>query len=747
LLRRIQDYVISAASDGGPTAVPAELLRDADELLGCLPTADRSDSEILHAVGLLGCIHHSAQLEVSDVGYRSVMGLLAEAVRRCESTDPAQLAHLVDLGTVGVDWYERRPVRTELEGAVDALRTAHAAGPVGRRASRSSFLLGLSHLIRDGGSAELAGEALEVLESACREVDDPATPTDRDDLAAAAVGLLSELRGAPDAHRDALCADVVALARRIMADSTPDDPRHPPRMVVLGAALGLRDDDGAAATEAVRLLCRAIPALRSGEPLRTLALNELGSRLFACGAAIPEDAVDDADTMLAGIAPGAADGDPDQCVLLVARVAGQRALLMRGDDGAAARLPELATALAAVLPPGPERERALTLIKLTGPEFGDQDERVRIRQTADVLRDRIADAPGQHPLLRMWLGDLADLLRVECARDREPATLHEAIDVHRRLLGLSAQPDVERTIGLAELLHQRFTNDRDPALLVEASELAHGLLRATPPDSPQHASARCTFSSAISMLAAADRTPELIDLAEAAGRALIRAGCPPESLPVAWNNLALALQLRHERSGSGLTEAIDAARRAVDLGPTTDEAGAERLTNLAQMLAVEGQVEEAVALVERAVAVYGDRPLPPGIAAARATVLSAAHTRFGNPTDLDRAIAQERELVRAATDQESRAVARGRLAAALRVRFGRTGDRATLDEAINHYRDALHDLPQRHRMRPVLQSNLVVALRQHALRTGDPDRLTEAVDAGRAMVAATGPTTPLSPTG
>ena len=743
LLRRLQEYLRSALTDPKTAEIPIEVQRDADQLLGCLPTADGSDAEILHTVGLLGYLHHSAEPELTDRGYESVIQLLTEAVRRSDPDDPGVLDRALDLGAVGVEWYERRPVRADLDAAVGVLRTVHETGPAGRAASRAPLLTGLAHQLAEAGSVELAEEAMAVLDHACRDIGDTSGPVDavgRDELVAAAGSVLGALRGRPDARRDGMGDRIVGLARRAVADGDPDDLRHPWRLLHLAVVLGLRDD-GEAATEAVGLLCRCIPALIVGEPVRTFALVELGNRLFAAGATLPDSAIDAAEAMLARQAPGMGDGDPDQPALLVARIAGQRALLTRRDGGVADRLRELATTLAAVMPPGPERDRVLGTVELAWPPRDREEEHTRQQAAGEVLLERIATAPDHHPLLRMWLGDLADLLRHRCAEDPSPPVVREAIEVHRRLLGMDDRRDPERTLALAELLQRQYQLDRDRAALVESGELLHGILRSTGPDSPTHAEARAGFSAAIIDLAGLDGSAELVDLAEESALALIHDGCPEHGLPAAWHNVANARMLRHGRSGDGLAEAIDAARQAVRLGPATDEAGVERQLLLAQLLAVDGQVAEAVALVEGAVGWFGDRPLPPRVAAGHATVLAVSHGRFGDPADLDRTIARERSIV-ATSDPVTAAIARGRLAAGLRVRFERTGDLATLEEAITHYREALRVLPEPNRMRPVLQSNLVVAMHWYARRTGDPDRVAEAVAASRALVTATAPEDP-----
>jgi tetratricopeptide (TPR) repeat protein len=77
------------------------------------------------------------------------------------------------------------------------------------------------------------------------------------------------------------------------------------------------------------------------------------------------------------------------------------------------------------------------------------------------------------------------------------------------------------------------------------------------------------------------------------------------------------------------------------------------------------------------------------------------------------------------------------LGIALRIRFGRTGQSADLDEAITACRDAVAGTPADHPNRPLYLSNLGIALRARFGRTGQSADLDEAIDVGREAVVTT----------
>jgi hypothetical protein len=111
--------------------------------------------------------------------------------------------------------------------------------------------------------------------------------------------------------------------------------------------------------------------------------------------------------------------------------------------------------------------------------------------------------------------------------------------------------------------------------------------------------------------------------------------------------------------------------------------------------------------------------------------------RFGRLADVDTAVRLSR-LIMASEEPVHQLAGRMSLAAALAMRYGRTGVRADIDEAVDQCRAALAGVPERHIDRIPAHTTLVFALMQRWLRgdgDGDATDLRDALQASRSLIA------------
>jgi tetratricopeptide (TPR) repeat protein len=680
-------------------------------------------------------------------------GLLDGAVETARPDDPRRSDFLSAVGEVRLRLHEAGDGRGEhLDRAVAAWREACRVSP----ATGADLVPQLVELARALGPVVWRTEdpaplreAVDVLHRALRD----AQGMDRDEALAVAVHLLAAGAGRPRAAavEPAFLAAVVESARRSVRESTPDDPLHPVRTAHLGLALDHLADDATATSESVRLLATALPLLPGDGSTRTAVLSALRNRLLLDRTS----PLDDAAFGLATAAVEQAEPDPDDPALLVAaRAAAHHAIARRrpGDEQARRREEEAVRALGAALPSGAAGAHVLAGFQAieSGPSSGALDldrseDRERWEAVAEMLRTLVTAVPTNRALLPLWLGDLADLLRLRCDWCPEPDLVDEAIAVHRRLLGMLPAPDHERATDLGFLLLTRSAlAQRDPAALAEAVAVLDGVVGAPEVDARTRAVARYQRSSGLAGLATASGDTPAAQRAVAAVRDVIERGEPPEAMPTSWHNLAAALFVRYENTGEGLEEAIAASRRAVALGE--GESGqAERTAFLAQLLGAAGEVDQAAALARRALADGGHGERRDYLRDALGEVLRRHHLRFGGPVELDESIAHLRAAVDDAGDPVARGIRLLTLASALRARHSATGDLATLDAAIAAGRRAARELPAGHRVSLVARANLVTALTTRYERARDASALAEAVALSRQVVAATPPDHPALP--
>jgi tetratricopeptide (TPR) repeat protein len=489
-------------------------------------------------------------------------------------------------------------------------------------------------------------------------------------------------------------ADLATAAdcfRRAYLLSGATDPLRWGRMGRCGIVLVQDPADAEASNTGVELLCQAIGATSTGEE-RQFQLAALAGRLaHEVPFPLEADAFALACATVDRVAEAAGPTDADRPQLLGARLAAAGAMYARGDHTAG--------------------------------------------QRAIALSGELID-PALPPA---WLAGLAELLRAMCDTPT-PALVDAAVAVHRRLI--EATPGVNHglDIDLATLLRAGHRLSAGRSRLQESSEILRRVLRAAEPGSERYLRARYLLSVVLTDLASYTGDVEDVELAIESVRIVVESGEPSGAMPTTLNNLGLLLRLRHELTGAGLAEAIDAMRAALALDEASDglvdpALHAARRANLAVLLAQDGQFAAAISAIDEAM-----RLAPrgaPEVPAARTTVLRLVHDHRGGGAELDRMIAALRALVESAPDPVARATHNADLGVALRRRYTEAGDSVALSEAIAAYRRALRILPATHRMRVITQANLMVALGEQAGRTGDPADLDEAIWHGREVVEAT----------
>lgn len=786
-----------AAGDPEPVLAP-EALAEADQLLTLLGTPEGPDFRVLHAVGhllwsrcaVLGEQAHppielaqmllaplfvqdaslvpaelAAHLEPyrspSDVGeagrshdlgsslaeiaiwldepstYAGAVDLLTAAVTLSGADDSRRPTYLAALGKVLRRRYQSRAEPADLDDAIGVLRECRSASP-----TDDPDLVGT--LIELGIALCLAFERTEDPAPLREAVDIARTvlaiplpaPPERDTVLDFATTVLTTAAGP---HQDvALVADAVELARRAVDASGADDPQRPVRVGRLALTLDQVPDDAALTHEATRLMCRAIPAIPLGDPTRLSLLSALRNRLLLRDEPQVDDDILAMATAVFEQAIGASSPEQPDYALCHAGLAAALQLrwLRTDDDQVRDRMLDAVRAMSAAVPEDQAARHYVEFADVIGAgrprvdgaglEWSRAEDRAALDAAVRTLRSAVGAVPVNRRLLPMWLADLAELLYGRCRWRPDAAGVVEAIGVHRRLLRMTQDRHAQWTVGLASLLRQSFLLTADDAALAEAV----AILRAAELD--PHT--RYELSTALVDLAAFTGDVDLRRDAEAAVRAVLSAGDPPEAMPSSWHNLGVTLGLRYERSGEGLAEAIDAARRSTALGGSEPTGQSEQLARLAQLLALDEEYDEAVQVARQAMT---DHPESPTAQRALAEVLRLRYQRFGRPEELDESISLLREAVRSTSEPVSRSSRLSGLATALRTRYGRSADLDTLEEALAAGRQAVRELPEVHQDRTKLYANLMVPLLEHYKRTGDAASLEEAIGIGREVTAST----------
>nr|MDQ3988528.1 CHAT domain-containing protein [Actinomycetota bacterium] len=362
-------------------------------------------------------------------------------------------------------------------------------------------------------------------------------------------------------------------------------------------------------------------------------------------------------------------------------------------------------------------------------------------RSIEAARTGVDAAPENHPLLPTWLASLTSARYDRAFLRHQPDPVNEAIETYRRLLRLTPEDDPQhatRLLALADLLHLRCKLTTDASALNEAIDVTRTALRSDTLD--QRSRATANLSAMLIDLATVTGRDESSLEAMAVLRDVLRdSTLEPATQAAAWHNLSVALLLRHDSTGTGLDEAVVAARQAVARSEVENGERAERLGHLAGLLAqTHDGLDEAERIGRQAVRECPpDHPGRPAVLFGFAETLRQRYLRFGSPGELDEAITLLRQAVAATTEPVNHGVRLATLAAALRARYARWPDLTSLNDAIAASREATAVLPAAHHQRTRLLANRVTLLLEHYRRTGHLDSLTEAVEIGERAIAAT----------
>ncbi|MFJ4833622.1 CHAT domain-containing protein [Streptomyces sp. NPDC088747] len=405
----------------------------------------------------------------------------------------------------------------------------------------------------------------------------------------------------------------------------------------------------------------------------------------------------------------------------------------------------------------------------------------------DAHRQSLASTPPRHPLRPLHLHRYAsDLLSSDAADgDRAVAAAREAV-------ALTAPGHPHRgpfLSGLSEALQARAINTTTSGDRHEAEAVARQAVAVTPPGHAERATV--AMCHALALVLRHEQTGILADLNEAVAAARFATGsaATPMSAATCLRRLGTILHQHHEsfRDRGSLDEALRAVRRAIEFMPDDhpaqisargdlgvillssirsyrrpediDEALAAlreaaaapttsamtRLSFLeAQTIAlmlrfdITGEVtsiDEALGLIDVVLShTPPDHPARPSRLTRRADLMRRRSVRFGDPTDLDTAIRDNRAAMTAAPagSAEQRRLSR-RLAVTLVGRFDSSGDRADLDEAVALARAAADAPNEDPELRSAARITLADVLRTLA---GNADEQTAATALRNAEAAA-----------
>ncbi|MFF7653244.1 CHAT domain-containing protein [Streptomyces sp. NPDC007983] len=415
------------------------------------------------------------------------------------------------------------------------------------------------------------------------------------------------------------------------------------------------------------------------------------------------------------------------------------------------------------------------------------------RRTADItfLEDAVTTGRGavhaagqDHPHLVMYLSNLGAALHKWAGLTGDSAAETEALRTARRAVALTGEDHPAHPLYLSNLassLKTSFNRTQDKALLAEAIEVGRRAVDTTPADDPRRPHRLGVFGGALQawfeethelpvldeavrvFREAVDRTPEghtrmveylhllsyalllsygqygtqeVLHQVIAVGRRAMTetpADHPDRGRRVVHQVNGLIDWYEHTGDLETLDEAIDLCRHGLVPGGGRDSG---LLSGLVEALRLKYErsgdrnlLEEAVVLGRESVAANpGNVGQLTKLGAALAVL---AEDEKEDPSVLDEAI----KVARRAADIDPYYLTN--LVAPLLVRYGRTGDRASAEEAVKASRRALafpQAEPQRARQLFMLGQALA-ALHQ---ASGDPGTLTEALDAYLAAATPSG---------
>ncbi|UQS25189.1 CHAT domain-containing protein [Amycolatopsis thermalba] len=400
-------------------------------------------------------------------------------------------------------------------------------------------------------------------------------------------------------------------------------------------------------------------------------------------------------------------------------------------------------------------------------------------QTAiEYGRQALAAAGGDERTT--YLRNLGGLLQTRFHQTGDLSYLREAVDGLLEAVLLTADRPAEEAAhanNLGMVLHTAFQHNRDPATLDDAVWWSRQAVEGAAPEDK----ADYQDNLVVALLTVFTVTGDEDALREGIEQARDAARHAPDAEITGRSLHFLAVLLRRWFSHTGdpavLPEAVDAARRAVELTPAGSADHLDRLAHLCVLLddrhRLTGTRDDLAELVEARTtlvaitppgdprysrfstnllftqrewtALTGERPERAGHVADRAGVeaemsglLAAEFGRTRNPELLERAVRHGRAAIAATpAGHPHRAERLDHLAAALAQRGEAFGDRAALTESVELQREAVRCAPSGDPRRPRYLGNLAVTLNTLFLATGELALLTEAIDAARAAAATT----------
>lgn len=330
--------------------------------------------------------------------------------------------------------------------------------------------------------------------------------------------------------------------------------------------------------------------------------------------------------------------------------------------------------------------------------------------------------------------------------------------------------------NLGMLLHTAFQQNQDRGTLADALDWS----RAAVDEEPSTKKAFYLGNLVVALRTAFTVTKDLAPLAEAVEHARAAVECSPDDVLTARSLHFLAVVLRdwsHETGETGVVEeAVDAARRAVELTPAGSSDVLDRLKHLAYLLddhyrarGARDDLAELLRVRQTLVAhtpvtdprhsqnlgelttterdwaaLTGERPKPPGgweRADTEAEACGRYAAEFKQTRDsalLERAIELGRSAAAATpAGHPRRGVRLDHFASALATRGEEFGDHAALAEAVTIEREAVACTSADHPLRVQFMGNLAVNLNALFHATGDLAHVMDAIDVARRTAEAT----------
>ncbi len=632
--------------------------------------------------------------------------------------------------------------RADAEGAAAAMRTAveNSAPQEPYLPGRISLLCAaLTRLALANGDLALFDEAIDVGRQGMALTPDE-HPSRGGFLSNLAVAFLSRYESGGD-DSDADLREALSLLRQALPAVSPGDRYHAGCLHNLGRvleALSERTGDLGTLTESVELTRDALAATPRG-PVRLTLLERLGSALAAVfrQTGDPERLAEAIEASRAAMT-GTPVGDPARRRRTTALILALNSLHATTGDGAALReaVGLLRGHIASLADADPAKADYLALLGLIVPDLATASDHTVLAEAAAALRAAVALTPPGSELYGRHSMNLADALARLYERTSGGAALAEAADAARDAVRAPAADEAalrDRLLILVRILRTRYETTGDIAELDEAigaAEQALGaggdirwraqraellFLRAAGAGklaemrkaaalvrdvlAEPGTRARYAGNAGSMLIQLYQFTGSLDELDEAIALLRLAVADDPSEPWVGKNSLAMALELRHQRTGDAavLSEAVEMARAAAMEIPPAYAYRTLYLGNLGQLLDKLSSVTGDVSL------------LAEGVDAARAAVLAARSAPAYRPGRLA-------------------ALAQLLLTLNLRTRDDRALSEAALSEAVLSGRAAVSESQEstsEHAKYLAIFGS--VLLRQHA-HDGDPAALREACD-------------------